>query len=191
MENGGENMQEEDKDKNIIENGILKTESEDFSISEHIIKTRLSPIQGRTIKQMMFECLDDPRDKKRLFAAIMKDIPEANNSNLGRLWREAKHEYYQNMKRIPSDALLNQINETNEMLTERILNESRRDITFQADVINKINVTAAQVNKLSEVAPVVNIMFHQPIQINELLNPNKVDIKEVSEINPEQNGKDK
>ncbi len=190
-------MAEEEIGMNTTNNGILPTDNKDLNTSGNITKEmllepkqdtkkNLTKIESNAIKAMMAECMETPKQKKSLFKAIKKDLPSVSDQSLYRLWRETTNDYYQNLKRIPSEALLNIINEKHEQRTEkyeelnqRILDESTADITKQVEAIVKTDMVLvkseqliAQINKLNEMAPVMQINFHQPMSLNKLLNPN-------------------
>ncbi len=113
----------------------------------------------------------DPKVKKTVLATIKKDMPHLKDSQLKSLYRQAEHDFYLNLKRIPAEALLSKINETTEYLQDRILTESKKDIIYQAQAINDLNTTLAKINKITDVAPVVQINFHQELPESYLLNP--------------------
>ena len=155
----------EQKEKNTIGN-ITET-----TLLNSTQTMRLTKKERETVKSLMTDTIHDPRNKKALFKELKKDYPQITDTNMGILWREAKKDYFHALNRLPNEALLNQHNERLETLTERILEESRRDITFQAEAVNKLIITSSQINKLNEMAPNIQINFHQPISLDKLLNP--------------------
>ena len=123
----------------------------------------------------------DPKSKALIIKSIQKDMPNIKESTIKSLYRQAEADYYLNLKRIPAEALLNKFNEKYEYLEERILNESSRDITFQADSIANLLNAQAKLNKLIDVAPVVSLNFVQELSESSLLNPQKAEIIDAKE----------
>lgn len=137
-------------------------------------KKQLSRLETKAIKELFKDFfIDKPENesaKEDIFKSIKEDLPSVTDVTLKRLYREAEHEYYQSLSRIPAEALVNKINETSNKLITRVLNESQKDIVDQAKVVNDFNKTLAAVNRLTDVAPKININFHQELPSNYLLD---------------------
>lgn len=137
---------------------------------------RLSALETKAVTELFKDLLamnkaDYTQHKKDLFDSIKEDLPGITDSKLNSLWRNAEHEYYHALTRVPAEALINKINETSENLISRVLNESRKDIADQAKVVNEFHKTLAAVNKLTDQPAKIEINFKQELPPNYLLDP--------------------
>lgn len=87
------------------------------------------------------------------------------------LYKRAKDNFYQSIKRLPAEVIINQINAEGQILKEEVYNTSTKDITAKSHEIMDINDKLAKINKLYDIAPQTNIYFKQDIDVNDLLNP--------------------
>ena len=109
---------------------------------------------------------------KRRFKEVLQDkIPYLKDFTYNTLYRKAETEYFQALSRIPSEALINKLTEQNDILKEKILEESTEDITKQVAAINKLDETTIKINKLLDTPPLVTLNFKTNIDIDKLVNP--------------------
>ena len=87
-------------------------------------------------------------------------------------WRVYIHRLEQNFfdaqPQWPQNALINKITTEHEELKDRVLTESKEDITKQVKAVKDLNELTAKINKLTDAPPAVSIIINSSINEDEL-----------------------
>ncbi len=143
-------------------------------------KRKLSILEKSAIKTLFYDHFSkhpygDEGSKKTIFSAILKEEPELTEKQLDVMFRKAKNDFFMSLPQLQPEALIAKLNEENDYLKTKILTTSNLDIVKQAEVINKLNATAADINKLKDVAPNIQITFTTNLNENDLIkSANKI-----------------
>lgn len=180
-------MEEEAKQEPGLQTDPNLVQTKEASGKEVIQKeeTGLTRLQSEMLKTYFtqhFETsrgvFNDQNDRTKLLARISEEL-SVPVAKLDKLYKQGKDAYYASIKRIPAEALINQINAEAQILKEDVYNTSEKDIADKAKAIVLINDQISKVNQLYDVSPTTNIFFQQNLNPADLLNPAKfIDVKE-------------
>lgn len=152
----------------------IQTEQQEGNKSLQRQKARtLSPTEKYAFKGFIEEFLGknigNIDKKETAIAEMMKLMPDVSEPHLRRLYRQAEHNFYQKLPRIPQEALINKITEQNEILKEKILSDSNRDITHQAHAIKELDELNARIHRIADAPAQVTIKIETNLDENELM----------------------
>jgi len=177
-------LPEMQKEQEIGMPSIRNTDLPSKELGVSVTQTKLSLIEKNAIKLILNEYFNlgnmEPNLKRNILSVLKKELPSVSEGNINKIYKEAESEFYKKLPRKNPEEIINKINAQSEFLIEKILDTSEKDIVDQAKTINQITETVAKVNRVMDVAPVVEINFKQELTDDYLLNPKQthIEIKE-------------
>ncbi len=119
---------------------------------------------------------NEPDSKSYLIKQVSQEF-SISEDKLEKLYKKAKDEYFTSYKRLPAEALINQINAEAQTLKEETYNNSNKDIGDKTKIIMDVNDKVAKINQLYDISPVTNIYFKQEFKSEDLLNSDNFKIE--------------
>lgn len=151
------------------------------NIQNNITTTKsyiLSDLEKKAVKLIILDYFElgnlTPHVKRNVLKKIKDELSSISETQLNKLYKDTEAEFYQKLPRKNPEQIINKINAQADYLIDKILDESEKDIVDQSNAINKLTETVAKVNRVMDVAPIVQINFNQEIPESTLLNPKQI-----------------